>query len=43
MWVKTVNQTGGETATPIGRNPNFRNTNSRYAPGSARLGLRLSF
>jgi hypothetical protein len=43
LWVKTVNDSGGETATPIGRNPNFRNTNSRYGPGSARLGLRLTF
>ena len=42
-WVKTVNRSGAETATPIGRNPNFGNTNVRYSPGNARLGLRLTF
>ncbi|MEO8707091.1 MAG: hypothetical protein ABI867_44095, partial [Kofleriaceae bacterium] len=43
MWVKTIDSNGIETATPIGTNPNFRNTAGRYAPGNARLGLRLTF
>lgn len=43
IFVKTIDQAGLENPTPIGRNPNFRNTTSRYAPAYARLGARLSF
>ncbi len=43
VWVKAINQDGGETSNPIGRNPNFRNTNARYAPGYVQLGMRLVF
>ena len=43
MWVKTLDANGGETSTPIGRNPNFRRTTGRYGPGYARLGARLTF
>ena len=43
IFVKTIDQNGVEGSTPIGKNPNFRNTNVRYAPGSGRLGLRLTF
>ncbi len=43
IWVKTINNQGGETQTPIGRNPNFRNTNARQAPGYVQLGVRLTF
>jgi len=43
MWVKTIDGNGNETAVPIGTNPNFRNTNRRYGPGNARIGVRLTF
>ncbi|HEU0034940.1 MAG TPA: TonB-dependent receptor [Kofleriaceae bacterium] len=43
MWVKTIDGSGNETSIPIGTNPNFRNTTSRYAPGDARIGVRLTF
>jgi hypothetical protein len=43
MWVKTIGSTGIETGIPIGTNPNFRNTNARYSPGNARVGIRLTF
>lgn len=43
IWVKAIDTNGGESAKPIGRNPNFHNTTSRYAPLSARLGARLVF
>jgi outer membrane receptor protein involved in Fe transport len=43
MWVRQIDNKGNETATPIGRNPNFRNTTSRYAPAFARIGARLTF
>jgi outer membrane receptor protein involved in Fe transport len=43
IWLKTIDQNGVETSTPIGRNPNFHNTTFRYPPASARLGLRLTF
>jgi len=43
IYVKTIDSSGSETNVPIGTNPNFRNTTSRYAPGSARIGLRLTF
>jgi outer membrane receptor protein involved in Fe transport len=35
--------TGGETSTPIKRNPNYGNTTARYAPLTVQLGARLSF
>ncbi|MDB4958313.1 MAG: TonB-dependent receptor plug [Myxococcales bacterium] len=45
IWVKTLDTNGIEApgGVPIGRNPNFQNTNVRYAPSSGRLGLRLTF
>jgi len=43
IWVKRLDDNGKETAEPIGRNPNYRNTAARYAPGYARLGFRLTF
>jgi outer membrane receptor protein involved in Fe transport len=45
IFLKTIDETGKEPAnpTPIGTNPNFRNTTSRYAPGNARIGVRLTF
>ncbi len=36
-------QTGGETSTPIQRNPNFGNTVGRYSPLSTQLGATLRF
>jgi hypothetical protein len=43
IWVKVIDKDGNESSTPIGRNPNFRNTNSRYAPAYGRFGMRLTF
>ncbi|MBL9019407.1 MAG: TonB-dependent receptor [Myxococcales bacterium] len=43
IWVKTIDGRGNETATPIGKNPNFRNTTGRYAPLNANFGMRLNF
>jgi outer membrane receptor protein involved in Fe transport len=43
LWVKVIDKNGNESASPIGRNPNFRNTNSRYAPAYGRIGMRLTF
>jgi outer membrane receptor protein involved in Fe transport len=43
IWVKQVDTHGNETSKPIGRNPNFGNTASRYAPAFGRLGARLTF
>lgn len=43
IWVKSLDTNGVESAEPLGRNPNFHNTTSRYAPLSARLGARLQF
>jgi hypothetical protein len=43
VWVKEIDTKGKETSIPIGRNPNFRNTISRYAPAYGRLGVRLTF
>jgi hypothetical protein len=43
IWVKQIDSKGVESSTPIGRNPNFRNTNSRYAPANGRIGMRLTF
>jgi outer membrane receptor protein involved in Fe transport len=42
-FVKAINREGNETGLPIGKNPNFRNTNARYAPGYVLFGARLSF
>jgi hypothetical protein len=42
-WVKAIDRDGNETAVPIGKNPNFRNTTGRYGPANARVGLRLTF
>ena len=43
IFVKTIDAQGSETAVPIGKNPNFRNTNSRYQPAYVQFGARLSF
>jgi len=43
IWVKVIDRDGVESPAPIGRNPNFRNTNSRYAPAYGRFGMRLTF
>jgi hypothetical protein len=43
IWLKQVNDRGVEQRTPIGRNPNFGNTSSRYAPAYCRIGARLTF
>jgi outer membrane receptor protein involved in Fe transport len=43
IWVKVIDVDGNESAAPIGRNPNFRNTNSRYGPAYGRIGMRLTF
>jgi outer membrane receptor protein involved in Fe transport len=43
IFVKTINSAGGETSVPIGKNPNFRNTDARHAPGYALFGARLIF
>ncbi|HWO20157.1 MAG TPA: TonB-dependent receptor [Kofleriaceae bacterium] len=43
IFVKSINSSGVETAVPIGRNPNFRNTDQRHAPGYALFGARLIF
>ena len=45
IFVKTLDQDGKEPTNPIpiGTNPNFRNTTGRYAPGNARVGVRLTF
>ncbi len=43
IWVKTIDRDGNESGTPIGKNPNFRNTTSRYAPLAANFGMRLNF
>ena len=43
IWAKSVAQDGAETSSPVGRNPNFGRVVSRYAPTSARLGVRVSF
>ncbi|HEY6035747.1 MAG TPA: TonB-dependent receptor [Kofleriaceae bacterium] len=43
IWVKEIDSKGNESAKPIGRNPNFGNTVSRYAPTSAQIGFRLTF
>ncbi|MCX5746650.1 MAG: TonB-dependent receptor [Proteobacteria bacterium] len=43
IWLKQFDSRGGETGTPIGRNPNFHNTTGRYGPTNVRLGVRLTF
>ncbi|MBL0220505.1 MAG: TonB-dependent receptor [Myxococcales bacterium] len=43
IWVKTIDSRGNETAVPIGKNPNYRNTTGRYAPLNANFGMRLNF
>jgi hypothetical protein len=43
VYVKTIDGQGTETAVPIGKNPNFRNTNQRYTPGYVQFGARLTF
>jgi hypothetical protein len=43
IWVKAIDGTGVETPNPIARNPNFRNTSSRYVPAYGRIGVRLTF
>ena len=43
IWVKEIDSTGTESAKPIGRNPNFHNATSRYAPASAQVGFRVTF
>ena len=43
IWAKAVDTKGFETSRPLGRNPNFLNTASRYAPASAQLGFRFTF
>jgi outer membrane receptor protein involved in Fe transport len=43
IFVKEIDLNGKESAVPIGRNPNFHNVTSRYAPLSVRLGARLTF
>jgi hypothetical protein len=43
IWVKQINARGEEQPNPIGRNPNFGNTTSRYAPAFATLGARVTF
>jgi hypothetical protein len=43
VWVKTVAPDGTEQNIPISRNPNFGNTNVRYAPLSVQFGMRLTF
>jgi hypothetical protein len=43
IFVKRIDADGIETSDPIGKNPNFRNTDQRHAPGYALFGARLSF
>jgi hypothetical protein len=43
IWVKTIDRDGNESAVPIGRNPNFGNTTSRYSPFNMRFGARVTF
>ena len=41
--IKVIDRDGIESGKPIGRNPNFHNTQQRYPPAYARLALRLTF
>jgi outer membrane receptor protein involved in Fe transport len=43
LWAKTQDRNGGESSQPLGRNPNFGRTTSRYAPASAQVGFRVTF
>ncbi len=43
VYLKRVNDNGGETDEPVGRNENFGNTTSRYTPFFMRFGARLTF
>jgi hypothetical protein len=43
IWAKGVDAEGVESAVPLVRNPNFRRPTVRYAPMSARFGVRLTF
>jgi hypothetical protein len=43
IWAKGIDPSGRETTDPLQRNPNFRNPTVRYAPFSARFGVRLTF
>ena len=43
IWVKEIDTSGNESSKPIGRNPNFLNTNGRYGPAYGRIGARLTF
>ena len=43
IWAKAVGNTGGETSTPIIRNPNFGNVAGRYSPLMVRVGFKLTF
>ncbi|HEY1814679.1 MAG TPA: TonB-dependent receptor [Kofleriaceae bacterium] len=43
IWVKSIDQNGNESSRPIGRNPDFGNTVTRYAPAALRIGARLTF
>jgi outer membrane receptor protein involved in Fe transport len=43
IFAKRIDAEGVETADPIGKNPNFRNTDQRHAPGYALFGARLTF
>ena len=43
IFAKAIDGNGNETAIPTARNPNFRQTVSRYAPSSAQVGFRLTF
>jgi hypothetical protein len=43
IWVKVIDRNGVESASPIGRNPNYGNTTARYSPLFGRFGLRVTF
>ncbi len=43
IFAKQLDDDGGETSTPIQRNPNFGRVAARYSPLSARFGVRLTF
>jgi hypothetical protein len=43
LWAKRIDSRGVEQPSPIGRNPNFHNPITRYAPAYGRIGARLAF
>jgi outer membrane receptor protein involved in Fe transport len=43
IWAKAIDGNGVESATPLGRNPNFGRTTARYAPAAAQVGFRVTF